>query len=379
MSRIGFNAVYAGALARLSPFMILLCAALLCGCAGTSAVRGRLNYDLRPEPERSAIRLPAPPEEPRYQYAGTLLGAPNFVQTEEKPKITVEKVFKWLVGLFENNEPLLLQRPMHGAVGDDGRVYVVDAGRNAVVVFDPNPPPDDESDHGQMLVWEEIGPRLRLGAPVALTIAWDGDIAVSDVQLGAVLRLNSKGELVTALGRSELKRPAGLAFDRARGLLYVADAAAHDVKAYDADGKLVRTIGSAGETDGLFNAPTFLTFENDHLYVSDTLNNRVQVFDADGKRVRGFGERGLYIGNFTRPKGVAVDAGIVYVAESYYGYLLAYDEQGRLLLAMNGNGMKDDKFILPTGVWTDRQGRIYIADMLNGRVVVFQFLGNAKG
>ncbi|MGE5648848.1 MAG: 6-bladed beta-propeller [Bacillota bacterium] len=379
MIRSGFNAVYASVQARLSCALILLCAALLCGCASDGLVRGRLNYDLRPEPERSAVHLPAPPDEPRYRYAGTLLGAPNFVQDEEEqgPKRIAENVFKWLVGLFENNEPLLLQRPMHGATSDDGRIYVVDAGRSAVVVFDPNPPPDDDdSKHGQMLVWEQVAPRVRLGGPVALAIAWDGEIAVSDVQYGAVLRLNRKGALVGVVGQGDLKRPAGLAFDRDRGLLYVADAAAHDVKAFDSGGRLVRTIGSAGDSEGLFNAPTFLSFSGDHLYVSDTLNNRVQVFDAEGRRVSGFGERGVYIGNFTRPKGVAVDAGIVYVAESYFGYLLAYDDKGKLLLAMKGNGMQDDKFILPTGVWTDKQGRVYVADMLNARVVVFQFLGN---
>ncbi|MHB1590155.1 MAG: hypothetical protein ACYCTW_01270 [Sulfuricella sp.] len=33
------------------------------------------------------------------------------------------------------------------------------------------------------------------------------------------------------------------------------------------------------------------------------------------------------------------------------------------------------KLTLAAGVWSDRQGRIYVADMFNGRVVIFQFLG----
>ena len=102
------------------------------------------------------------------------------------------------------------------------------------------------------------------------------------------------------------------------------------------------------------------------------------MFDTEGKRVSGFGERGLYVGNLTRPKGVAVDdaTGIVYVIESYFAHLLTYSEKGEFLLGINGSGLPGGEFLLPSGVWTDHQGRLFVADMFNGRVVVFQFLGD---
>lgn len=354
---------------------ILLTAFVLCGCAGPEVVRGRMHYDLRADGQRTSVVLPAAPEVPRYRYLGELVGEANFARSDSTKTKAVD-LFKWLVGLFENNQPLTLVRPQHGVASDTGRVYVVDAGRGAILVFDPNPPKDDKSDdgEGQLLLWQSVGAGIRLTSPVALALAWDGDVVVSDVALGAVLRINPAGELVAVLGAEEIKRPTGLAFDRERALLYVADTLANEIKVYDATGRMVKAIGTAGEDAGQFNAPTHLAFANDHLYVSDTLNNRVQIFDTQGKRVDGFGERGLYVGNFTRPKGVAVDAGIVYVVESYFGYLLAYNDQHELLIGINGNGLKGDKFILPSGVWTDNSGRIYVADTLNGRVVVFQLL-----
>lgn len=355
----------------------VLFALILSGCASTDTIRGHLNYDLRPEGARPAVFWPPAPDTPRYRYLGELVGQPNFAPIESNTS-GLETAFKWIVGLFEVNTTLLLQRPQHGTVSDSGRIYVVDAGRNAVLAFDPNPPPEEDSKEqgGHLAVWEMATKNVRFAGPVAVAVAWNGDIVVSDAILGAVMRLNNKGEPLGTLGVGQLKRPTGLAFDRERGLLFVADSVAHDIKVFDGSGKLVNTIGQPGEGEGEFNAPTHLTFSDKQLFVSDTLNSRIQVFNADGRRLREFGERGLYVGNLARPKGVAFgDADITYVVESYYGHLLAYNQQNQLLLNITGSGLKGDRFQLPSGVWTDKQGRIFIADMFNGRIVMFQFLG----
>jgi DNA-binding beta-propeller fold protein YncE len=363
---------------RLTAFILLVL--LLSGCANTDLIRGQLNYDLRPEKARPAVVWPPAPDTPRYRYVGELVGQPNFKQ-DDATKISLMTAFKWIVGLFEMNTELLLQRPQHGVVSDSGQVYVVDTGRSAVLAFDPNPP-DDESDakDGHLQVWGMATPKVRFAAPVAIAIVWNGDLVVSDSALGAVLRLNRKGEPIGTIGVGELKRPTGLAFDSEHGWLFVADTVAHDIKVFDVAGQLLNTFGMHGEGTGQFNAPTHLTFSGGHLYVSDTLNSRIQVFNPDGSRVREFGERGLYVGNLMRPKGVAVgDARITYVVESYFGHLLAFNEQSELLLDITGSGLKGGEFRLPSGVWTDKQGRLFIADMFNGRVVVFQYIRESGG
>ena len=76
-----------------------------------------------------------------------------------------------------------------------------------------------------------------------------------------------------------------------------------------------------------------------------------------------------------RPKGVAVGAdGRVYVVESYYDHLLVFDPEGRFLMPIGGTGTDEGQFYLPAGVWTDSTGRVYVADMFNGRVAVFKEL-----
>lgn len=366
---------------RLRLTLSVLLMLLLGGCASTDSIRGQLSFELRPEGARPEVVWPAAPEVARYRYLGELVGQPNFTHDSTSDDKLVA-AFNWLVGLFEDSTQLLLKLPQQGTIGDSGRIYVADSGRNAVLVFDPNPPAQDsaKSGEGQLLEWRFATERVAFASPVAVALAWNGELAVSDSILGVVARLNPKGEPVGLLALDALKRPTGLAFAPERGWLFVADAAAHDIKVFDGNGQLVNTIGTAGEADGQFNAPTHLSYTDGLLYVSDTLNSRIQIFDVEGRRVGGFGERGLFVGNLARPKGVAVGAeGITYVVESYFGRLLAFNRQKELLLDISGSGLPDGAFRLPAGVWTDKQGRIYVADMFNSRVVIYQLIGSSGG
>jgi len=253
-------------------------------------------------------------------------------------------------------------------VDRDGRIYVTDASRQAVMVFDPVA--------GKLDVWEKAEGLANFGAPVALAVA-NGIAYVTDAELGIVARLGADGTPQRALGRGLFKRPTGLVLDAERGELYVADTASHDIKVLDLSGNLKRVLGARGEGDGEFNYPTHLALADGELYVTDTMNSRIQVLDAaSGKMRRSFGVRGLYVGNLVRPKGIALDSERnVYVVESYYDHLLVFDRLGRFLMGIGGLGADSGRFYLPAGVWTDHLNRVFVADMFNGRVVLFQHLG----
>jgi DNA-binding beta-propeller fold protein YncE len=91
------------------------------------------------------------------------------------------------------------------------------------------------------------------------------------------------------------------------------------------------------------------------------------------------GQRGLYVGNLVRPKGVTVDSdGNIYVVESYYDHLLIYDEDGKFLVPIGGTGSEAGQFFLPAGMWSDKNDRIFVADMFNSRVVIFRYVGTGK-
>lgn len=355
-------------LRRISTLILLALSMSLAGCAETHLV---MNLSASGQDAEPKI-WPAPPDEPRYRYAGELTGEDNFRPDNWASRSTASKLFEWLVGLTGfRDEPVVLQRPQSGMVDAEGRIYVTDISRGAVYVFDKIA--------GELKVWEMSGDRERFVAPIGIAPGMPGEVLVADAELHSVFRLNAEGKSVGEFGRDVLKRPTGLARDAQRGRIYVADTHAHDIKVFGDDGKLLKVIGQRGEEDGQFNFPTYLAYAGDKLYVTDTLNSRVQIFDADGNMVAKFGQRGLFVGNMVRPKGVAVDStGNIYVVESLHDNLLIFDSQGRTLLAIGGNGKNAGEFYLPAGVWIDSQDQVYIADMFNGRITVLQFLGSSQ-
>ena len=349
---------------RLCP--ALLAAALLVGCASeplvmrleaTAAESGRLF----PPPETQEV--------PRYRYLGQLGGESNFVPVDGQRRSTARQVLGWLLGLDEASEqPLQLQRPQSGVVDAAGRILVTDVSRRAVFVFDEA--------GGRLDLWEQASARERFAAPIGIALGRDGELLVSDAELGRVFRLAPDGKPRGEFGAGVLQRPAGVARDPRSGRVFVADTHAHDVKVFDSEGRLLQTWGRRGEEPGELNFPTHLTIVNGTLMVVDTMNARVQGFDAEGRPALTLGQRGRYVGNLVRPKGVAADdEGNLYVVESMYDTLLVFDPKGQLLMHLGDTGSDAGRFYLPAGVWVDSRNRVFVADMFNARVAVFQFLG----
>jgi len=315
-------------------------------------------------PELSGPVWPQPPEPARYALAGVLIGQQDFIDPSQRESSGLQTAFEWVVGLVVGPRRYKeLRRPVAGLVRADGSVLVVDAGLKGVAVFD--------MPGKRFYIWDEASPGASFVSPVAIAEDGQGGYLVTDSELARVVRLNAEGKPAGGFGDGVLRRPTGMARDPLTGMIYVADTAAHDIKAFDAAGNLRDTIGSPGREVGRFNTPTHLAFHGDRLYVVDTLNFRVQAFNRDGTPVMDFGELGLFVGNLSRPKGVAIGGeGRIYVVESYYDHLLIFDPKGQLLLPIGGTGSGVGQFYLPSGVWTDGRNRVYVADMFNGRVIV---------
>lgn len=312
---------------------------------------------------------PAPPEVPRYRYAGQLQGENNFGPDQQSEASNAQKFFRFLVGLAtKNKQSRQLSRPQNGMVDANGRIYVTDVGNQAIFVFDASV--------GKLSIWENADKNSHFMAPIGITINSANEILVADSELGRIVKLDLSGNPIGNIGADILQRPTGIDIDPETGNIYVADTGEHNIKVFDQSGAHINTIGERGSELGQFNAPTYLCIGNGNLYVSDTLNARVQILTKEGEPVSSIGQRGLYIGNFTRPKGITKDSdGNIYIVESFYDHLLIFNAAGEYLLPIGGTGTEVGNFFLPAGIWSDTQDRIFMADMLNGRVFIMQYLG----
>jgi DNA-binding beta-propeller fold protein YncE len=97
-------------------------------------------------------------------------------------------------------------------------------------------------------------------------------------RLGRAQEFDASGTFVTTFGRSQIQDSGGIVVD-ALGDVLVADDFGDDIKVFGPAGKLLRTIGQAGEQPGQLNFPTDLALDGNTLYVADQDNLRVVRFD----------------------------------------------------------------------------------------------------
>jgi len=328
------------------------------------ALGGCATVPKKEEPAR--LVWPPPPLTARIEFVRSI------VSDEDLGRDTTfsQKLFAFLAG--DKPVPNRVIEPMGLAISDDGhRLYVSDFARLEVFVFD----------FGQKK-FSKIGEAEKLARPVGLALDAQEQLYVVEQEKRGISVFDRQGKRVRFFTHPSVERPTGIALDRERGKIYLADTAhtkseQHTIKIFNMAGDLVGTLGGErGEGPGQFQFPTYLAVDDTgNLYVTDTLNSRVQVFDADGKYVKTVGQRGSAWGMFDKPKGVALDSfGNVYVADSGWSNVQIFNPKGQVLLFFGGRGPIPGMLKNPTAIVIDKSNRIYVGDYLNHRVEVYQLV-----
>ena len=271
--------------------------------------------------------------------------------------------------LGPSKKPRALLQPFSVEVDSEGRLLVVDRTARAVHLFDRA--------RRKHKVLE--GPRReRFRSPIGLAVDSSGRIYVTDSELGKIFVFKKKGGFAHFLGDAKgegiFKRPTGLGIDPSSGLIYLTDTLRHMVHVLDAEGRIVREWGERGDEPGQFNFPTDVALEDGHVFVLDAMNFRVQVFATDGRYITSFGKPVNKPGGLFRPKSLAVDKQnkLVYVVDAFFDVVQAFRYDGSLQLAFGHEGSGPGEFRMPSGICLQPDGRILVADSLNGRIQVFQ-------
>ena len=235
--------------------------------------------------KQEEIRLvwPPPPLTTRIEFVRSIVSEENL----GRDTTFTERLLYFLGG--EKPPPNRIVEPMGIAISDDGeRLYVSDYAQLAVFIFD-----------FAQKKFTKIGEEEPLARPVGLALDGQENLYVVEQAKKGISAFDRKGKRIKFITHPSLERPAGLALDRERGKIYVADTGHtnsenHTVKIFNISGDLLGTIGQGkGEAPGQFLFPTYVAVDKQgNLYVTDTLNSRVQVFDPDGKYVKSFGQRG---------------------------------------------------------------------------------------
>lgn len=315
---------------------------------------------------------PPPPDAPRIRWVGQFSKFTDVTGEQKKKK--KPSWFERLAGVKQQDEELErgLADPYGIAVDSKKRIYVAEKELPGVVIFD------------RQAHTVEVRNASALGGirlPLGIALDAHDRLFVSDAELAAISCFNPDGSLAARFGSKELVRPAGIAIDRKRNRLYVADVKGDKVNVYSTETfKLLETIGGPGTPGGAepatFALPSNVAVDRrGYLYVSDSFNFRVQVFNRRGRFVRAFGSLGDAPGQFARPKGLAVDSeGHIYVVDAVFNNFQIFDQEGQILLFVGTFGEQPGQFILPAGIFIDENDVIYTTEGVHGRVQIFQYI-----
>ena len=346
-------------------YVCLLCSVLLAACAATPQ---------RTATSKSRTIWPAPPDLPRFAYETVLRSAADITSSPDDGS----RLLRELSGTAPSTNPAY-EKP--GAVAArNGSIYVADLPSKTIVVFDV--PRQKLFRFG----WRQPG---TLAQPVGLALDEQMNVYVADAKRHQVLVYDKLGLFQRAVGGlPDLERPTGVAVSRDGERIYAIDRSNnesdnHRVVVYDRDGRKLKVIGQRGPESGQFNVPLQGAVSPDGtLYVLDSGNFRVQAFDRDGNFLRAFGSAGINLGNLARPRGIAVDDdGNVYVTDASFNNFQVFDPQGNLLLTVGtaGNNNAPGQYGLLGSIAVDETGRVYVADQLFNKVEVIRRLSEGEG
>lgn len=340
--------------ARLLPGFILV----LIGCAAPPQEVVK--------PEVSQVFPPAPAE-PRYGYERTLYGSSDLVR-KAKDSALLALLIGDPKGLRASGEGLV--RPQALAV-HHGLVFVANSLDSAVSVF-------DLAQRNFYKIGETGAGALR--TPSGLSVDRAGTLFVADAQRNAIEVFDAQGHYLRRIGGPQwFSHLTNVTADPKLDRVYAIDTAEgqHRVRVFDSlDGRHLFDFGTRGDGPGEFNFPYDLAVGKDgRLYVVDSGNFRVQIFDRDGKYLSSFGSAGKQPGQFARPKEIAADAqGNLYVVDGAFGNFQIFGPDGSFLFFVGAHG--DDggaaKYMLPSGIDIDTDGRIYVADQWYGKLDIFR-------
>ena len=266
--------------------------------------------------------------------------------------------------------------PMAPALGPDGTLYMVDPHSNRILL---------RAADGTLSWWGTEGTgegqfdftsTTQGDGGGGVAVSPDGRlIAVSEGGNHRVQLFDGRRQYIKTIGRlgtgnGQFVNP-GASID-SQHRIWVVDVARQDIQLFTEDGTYVSTFDGNGQLTG--PGAVFVREDTGEVYIPDFDSRRISVFDEHGTWLRNYGslpEEGL---RFSEINKVQVDeAGRMFVVDTS-NRIFVLDPDGHLIGTIPS--------VLPDGIGAvslpgfalDQQGRLYLADVAQTRIIVLQLL-----
>ncbi|MDR3411499.1 MAG: SMP-30/gluconolactonase/LRE family protein [Formivibrio sp.] len=230
-----------------------------------------------------------------------------------------------------------------------------------------------------------------LGEPHGLAVDSKGKLYVADGKVAAIFIFDTEThdtKMIKNGKDASFKLIMGLAMDD-NDTMFVADAGASHVLVFNPEHHVEAAI-----SEGMKNpVGVAIDTENRFLYVADAEADQILVYDADSfallRRIGTGGKNHTLTspGDFAKPEGVAVDKdGNLYVADMLNARIEIFDADGNFIRTFGKRGDGPGYFAMPKGVAIDCDGHIWVTDSMQNRIQMYSpegrllmYIGSGQG
>jgi hypothetical protein len=269
-----------------------------------------------PAPDTLVI-FPPPPDTSRIQFL-----------THFNSSVDVEgKAGGFRRFLFGKETPQNMVKP-YGLTVHREKVYICDTGLGGLVILDL-----DQASFEYFIP----GGKGQLKLPINCCFDERGYLFVADANRGQIVVFDGELKYLHAFGEAEGFRPTDVAVHEGR--IWVANVQDHALYLYGADDyKLIgKRPDLAAEEDGFIRQATNISIHDNTLYVSDFGDFSIKKYSLEGDFLARIGGYGAGPGSFTRPKGIALDGeGNLYVVDAAFENVQIFNREGDLLMHFGG-------------------------------------------
>lgn len=292
------------------------------------------------EPQYPVV-FPPPPDIPRIQYLTSLTSS-----TEVRGNQSAINMF-----IFGKETPQPIIKP-YGVAVRMPRIYVCDSGLGGLVIIDLS--------EKSFKYFIPTG-RGMLQLPLNCALDKEGFLYVADANRRQIVVFDGEGNYVSEFGENdELFRPTDVVVSGDK--VFVTSVKDQRIFVYDRQtGRKLYSFPDLEPGDqGYLYQPTNLSFDKDFIYVSDMGDNMIKIYSADGKFIRSAGGYGNSAGKLIRPKGVAVDPqSNLYVVDAAFENVQIFNETGNILMFFGGPYKTHGDMWLPADVAISTDGLEY--------------------
>lgn len=309
-------------------FLVILTAlSILSGCSSSKISKENAAKPL--------VIYPAPPEPARIQYLKRITSS---LDLEKKPNL----FSKLILG---EEKPKSMVKP-YGIAIHKGKIYVCDQYGGGMEIIDLEK---------QEIEFFQPQGKGKLKVPINCFVDEKGYLYVADAGRFQIVVFDENGNFVKSVGEKEKFKPVDVCvYD---GKIFVANASNSKINVFSNDSlnQLLYSFPNIepGEP-GFLCSPSNIAIQNNKVYASDFGCAMIKIYSLDGTFLDTIGAMGDRPGQFSKVKGIAVDKEAnVFAVDAAFENVQVFNDKGQLLIVFGGTYKGPGDLIIPAKVIID--------------------------